>query len=250
MWVACNEFDDDDSRQTDEKQRLRHRLNSPPDTNPLSPLNQSTTFPPNLRHHDSWVFDAPNKLGLGSQGCVRAAEKSCREKSIGGACLSLDPRPPPHSPITPPLADCADAAGRLASGPCAALVPVFQGHARELADFGSGTTCSVLKKQVDSWLPADLSTAACCESVRAFAADGCVCDPVVAEMLLGMRVLPPGSSAEPTIAGAVALVQAGPCSAAVNGGPILETCSGSLGCGPELVAVWDAAAASGQPAGA
>lgn len=146
-------------------------------------------------------------------------------------------------------ADCADAAGRLASGPCAALVPVFQAHARELASFGGGgTPCARLKAQVDAWLPSDLSTAACCESVRAFAADGCVCDPVVADMLLGLKVLPAGAPAEPTIAGAVALVQAGPCSAAANGGPLLEMCSGSLGCGPELVAVWDAAAAG--PAGA
>jgi hypothetical protein len=106
-----------------------------------------------------------------------------------------------------------------------------------------------MKSQVEAWLPSDLSTAACCEAVRVFAAESCVCDPVVAELLLGLKVLPPGSRAEPTIAGAVQLVQAGPCSAAVNGGPLLEACTGSLGCGPELVAAWDAQAAGG-PAGA
>lgn len=153
------------------------------------------------------------------------------------------------SPLSPSTsADCADAASRLAVGPCAALVPVFNAHARELSTLSTATPCPDLKARVDAWLPAGLATGACCETVRAFAADGCVCDAAVAEMLVGLRILPPGTLPEPTIAGAVALVQAGPCSAAAYGGPLVEACTGSVGCGPELVAVWEAAVRG--PAGA
>jgi len=150
------------------------------------------------------------------------------------------------SPFYP--ADCADAASKLAAGPCAALVPVFREHARELAAFTAATPCGLLKTKVASWLPAGLSTGACCDVVRSVAADGCVCDPGVGELLAGLRVLPPGTPPEPTISGAVALIQAGPCSAAAYGGPLLEACGGSVGCGPELASVWDAAVAG--PAGA
>ena len=184
---------------------------------------------------------------MGLCGGGRSAKK--HKKRATHALASLPPTRPvaPH-PSLSLLADCADAASRLAVGPCAALVPVFNAHAGELAAFTSATPCPSLKARVDAWLPAGLATGACCEVVRAFAADGCVCDPAVADLLTGLRVLPPGTPPGPTIAGAVALVQAGPCSAAAYGGALLEACSGSVGCGPDLASVWDAAV--GGPAGA
>ena len=53
----------------------------------------------------------------------------------------------------------------------------------------------------------------------------------VADMLAGLRVLPAGADAALTLSGIANLMQASSCTTAANGGPMMNACTGSAGCG-------------------
>ena len=50
-------------------------------------------------------------------------------------------------------------------------------------------------------------------------------------MLAGLRVLPAGADAALTLSGIANLMQASSCTTAANGGPMMNACTGSAGCG-------------------
>jgi len=79
-------------------------------------------------------------------------------------------------------------------------------------------------------VPAGALTAACCADMRSFAAAGCTCDADVMELLVGLKVLPAGASPDATMGGIVALFQASQCAGAALGGPLLDACTGGVGC--------------------
>ena len=66
--------------------------------------------------------------------------------------------------------------------------------------------------------------------MRSFAASGCTCDADVMDLLVGLRVLPVGASPDATIGGIVALFQASQCAGSDMGGPLLDACTGGVGC--------------------
>jgi predicted MFS family arabinose efflux permease len=79
-------------------------------------------------------------------------------------------------------------------------------------------------------VPAGAMTAACCADMRSFAAAGCTCDADVMDLLVGLKVLPPGASPDATMSGIVSLFQVSQCAGSALGGPLLDACTGSVGC--------------------
>ena len=66
---------------------------------------------------------------------------------------------------------------------------------------------------------------------RVFVTSGCACSPDVPDLLTSLRVLPAGADASLSVSGIVNLLQASKCATTALGGPILNSCVGSTGCG-------------------
>ncbi len=97
-----------------------------------------------------------------------------------------------------------------------------------------GTTCPVVAAGVDRIFGPHPTRPACCDAARAFAVNGCVCDPTVVEMTEGLNQMPKGVAGrtEQFMRGIMSLTQASDCAHAEYGGPILDPCSGGVGpCG-------------------
>jgi len=98
----------------------------------------------------------------------------------------------------------------------------------------AGTACPAIAASVEKIFGPHPTRPACCDAARAFAVNGCVCDPTVVEMTEGLNQLPKGVSGrtEQFMRGIMSLTQGSDCSTAPFGGPILDACSGDVGpCG-------------------
>ena len=137
---------------------------------------------------------------------------------------------PPSLPLLP--VDCATEATKLARASCAPLRGIFFERGGGAAVYGSATECSQLNGALDKMLQGADIPAGCCKDARVFASAGCPCSPEVAELITGLRVLPPGVDASLTVSGIINLLQASKCATDAFGGPILNSCTSSTGCAP------------------
>ena len=116
---------------------------------------------------------------------------------------------------------CADVSAGLWAGD---LLPLKVG--------APTTTCAAVTAGVAAAFTPFPTRPACCDAARAFAVNGCVCDPAVVDMTEGMGRLPRGTDVPLFMAGVMHLTQASECAWAAYGGPILDACSSDLGpCG-------------------
>jgi len=115
-------------------------------------------------------------------------------------------------------------------GSCSSLRPVFYSNAAGFSAYSGSADCVGAQGAVAVMVPAGALTAACCADMRSFAAAGCTCDADVMELLVGLKVLPAGASPDATMGGIVALFQASQCAGAALGGPLLDACTGGVGC--------------------
>ena len=97
------------------------------------------------------------------------------------------------------------------------------------AELAGSVGCGTLTAEATA-IAGDSLTDPCCLELRAFAAGGCACSSDVSDLLTGMKILPAGVAAGPAVSGIVALVQASRCSNPALGGPIVDGCTGSVGC--------------------
>ena len=142
------------------------------------------------------------------------------------------------------LATAALAAAPAAAEECAVLTMTLSNACAEVSEGlwtgdllplkvgAATTTCAAVAAGVAKAFTPFATRPACCDAARAFAVNGCVCDPAVADMTEGMGRLPRGTDIPTFMAGVMHLTQASDCARAAFGGPILDACTGGVGpCG-------------------
>jgi len=133
-----------------------------------------------------------------------------------------------HPPFS---ADCATEITAISHGACLGVrQPLFGAASTASAYAGGGVACPALQADVAALVPTPLLSDECCASLRSFVAAGCACDGDVLALLEGINILPPGADAAATVAGVVALIQGSRCSGPALGGPLLDACTGEIGC--------------------
>lgn len=152
-----------------------------------------------------------------------------------GGKYATSPVLPTTFPLAPRTVDCAQEATKLARGSCSPLRGIFFERGGGAAAYGAATDCATLNGALDKMLQGADIPAGCCKDARVFAAAGCPCSPEVAELITGLRVLPPGVDAALTVSGIINLLQASKCASEPFGGPIMNSCTSSTGCAPGLV---------------
>ena len=160
-------------------------------------------------------------------------------RSHGPPSFSRTPAPTPRSRPSPPHSQHPrhphththpSSLHTIFQGSCSSLRPVFYSNAAGFSAYSGSADCVGAQGAVAVMVPAGALTAACCADMRSFAAAGCTCDADVMELLVGLKVLPAGASPDATMGGIVALFQASQCAGAALGGPLLDACTGGVGC--------------------